>query len=84
LFNKKEHQKQRAAPEKKKKQNAPHNPCISSKPRRERPGRTVDLFLNIVDEELICTICSGVFLKLTDLSCGHVYCKKCIEKSLEQ
>ncbi|CAH1099538.1 unnamed protein product [Psylliodes chrysocephalus] len=33
-----------------------------------------------VDEELLCAICSEMFVKATTLNCSHTFCKFCIEK----
>ena len=41
-------------------------------------GHAVELFLNQVDEEFLCSICLSVFEKPVQVSCGHVFCRKCI------
>lgn len=35
-------------------------------------------FVNLVDEEFICSICLGVFENPVHGHCGHTYCRNCI------
>jgi len=39
-----------------------------------------DIFVEKVDEDLICSICSCVVSMPNDLACGHLFCNDCLEK----
>ena len=41
-------------------------------------GYEVELFLNQVDEEFLCSICLSVFEYPVQVPCGHVFCRICI------
>ncbi|KAI8787860.1 galectin-6 [Biomphalaria glabrata] len=37
-------------------------------------------FVNLMEVELQCSICSELFIKATSLNCAHVFCKLCISQ----
>ena len=41
-------------------------------------GFDVERFLGIVDDDVICPICFGVFNDAVRTSCGHIFCMECI------
>lgn len=43
-------------------------------------GFDVERFVDSIDEDLKCDLCSGVFDDPVATSCGHVYCYQCILK----
>lgn len=47
-------------------------------------GFPVDFFLSKVEDELICTICRGVYESPKQISvCEHLYCERCLEERME-
>jgi len=44
-------------------------------------GRDPELFVNQINEELICAICQCVLKDPMDTPCGHVFCRSCILES---
>ncbi|CAF1247721.1 unnamed protein product [Rotaria sp. Silwood1] len=48
-------------------------------------GFDIERFPNIIDEELICSICRGVLQDPLQIpSCEHIFCRRCIEEWLSQ
>src|SRR5690606_24269522 len=39
-----------------------------------------DMLVNILDDELICSICYDIFTKPVIGNCGHSFCSRCIER----
>ncbi|CAH0549625.1 unnamed protein product [Brassicogethes aeneus] len=35
--------------------------------------------MNVIEDELTCSICSELFIKAVTLNCSHSFCKQCIE-----
>jgi len=45
-------------------------------------GRDPELFVNVVDPELLCSICHNVFFDPLDTPCQHTFCQPCIRRAL--
>src|SRR6266487_4502760 len=41
-------------------------------------GFDIEIFIGEVDNNLICSICAGVFEDPVQLDCDHTFCKRCI------
>lgn len=45
----------------------------------QRGGRDTSLFVEEIDEDLLCAICHNVFVDPKEItSCGHIFCSSCI------
>ncbi|KAI4888893.1 hypothetical protein NFI96_013363, partial [Prochilodus magdalenae] len=47
-------------------------------------GYDVELFVDVPDDDLICSICQGVLRCPVRAACHHVFCKKCILQWLKR
>uniref|UniRef100_A0A3B1JYN8 Ring finger protein 151 n=1 Tax=Astyanax mexicanus TaxID=7994 RepID=A0A3B1JYN8_ASTMX len=47
-------------------------------------GYDVEMFVDVPDEDLICSICKGVLRCPVRAACHHIFCKKCIMQWLKR
>lgn len=44
-------------------------------------GYDLDEFIDPVSEELVCSVCQGVFMEPTITPCDHTFCEECIRQA---